>query len=103
MDDVHKVQNIPELFHETSLVLNVGMDLLQGFHKLSLAVNIIARYIIHGGNVAKKFLWGNGKTNERALIYALPRRAVIYERATYSTHASLAPTYIIPVLPSEKT
>lgn len=28
------------------------------------------------GNVAKKFLWGNGKTNERALIYALPPRRV---------------------------
>lgn len=55
------------------------------------------------GNVAKKFLWGNGKTNERALIYALPACSVIYDPATYSTHASLTPTYIIPVLPSEKT
>ncbi|CAH2089725.1 unnamed protein product [Euphydryas editha] len=37
------------------------------------------------------------ETNERALIYALPR-TVIYETATYSTHARR-----IPVPQSKKT
>lgn len=35
---------------------------------------VIARYVTRRGNVAKKFLLGNGKTNERAVIYALPRQ-----------------------------
>lgn len=36
---------------------------------------VIAPYVTRRrGNVAKKFLLGNGKTNERAVIYALPRQ-----------------------------
>lgn len=59
---------------------------------------LIGRYVTYLGNVAKKFLWGNGKTNERALIYALPPRSDL--RAGYSTHARAR---YIPVSPSEKT
>lgn len=73
-------------------------------------VGVITRYVNQRGNVVKKSLQGNGKTNERALIYALPPRTVIYDPATYSTHARLSsaarrePTLcLVPVPSSEKT